>query len=116
MGHLGWAAELVARVGRPAEDVWLVALGMACVGPLAAMVVPRLARVLGLAVAVGAFSLSLVATVEQQSLVALGLITVAVTAGFVSSWSARTVREAVGSVGTGPVPRHTAGNVRLTRA
>jgi hypothetical protein len=89
---------------------------MACVGPLVALVVPRLARALGLTVAACAFALSLVATVEQQTPVALGLITVAVTAGFVSSWSARTVREAVGSVGFGPVPRHTAGDVTLTRA
>ena len=116
MGDLGWATALVARLGRPAENVWLVALGTACVGPLVALVLPRLSRVVAMIVASGAFALALVATVQQQTMVALGLIALAVTAGFVASWSARTVRQAVGPVAGGPSPRHRLGNVTLTRA
>src|SRR5437588_400203 len=85
MGDLGWTTELVARLGRPAENVWLVALGAACVGPFVALVLPRLSRVVGLAAASGAFALALAATVHQQTMLALGLLTVAVTGGFVAS-------------------------------
>jgi hypothetical protein len=116
MGDLGWANDVLARVGQPAENVWLAVLGLACVAPLVAMVLPRLSRVLGLAVVVGAFGLSLVATVQQQTMLALGLITLAVTAAFVTSWSTRTVREAVGPLRAGPVPRHRPGRLALTRA
>ena len=89
---------------------------MACVAPFVATVIPRLSRLLGLALAVGAFGLSLAAAVQQQSMFALGLITVAVTAAFVMSWSTQTVREAVGPLRAGPVPRHRPGNLALTRA
>jgi len=99
-----------------AENVWLAALGIACVGPLVALVVPRLSRVFALIAAVGAFALALVATVQQQTMLGLGLITLAATAGLVVSWSARTVREAVGALGGGPSPRHRPGNMTLTRA
>jgi hypothetical protein len=124
MGDLGWITDALARLVQPGgmdvfgpvENVWLAALGLACVGPLVAFVAPRLSRVLGLALAPVAFGLSLVATYHQQTMLALGLITVAVTAGFVASWSTRTLREAVGSVVPGPRPRHRPGNVALSRA
>ena len=116
MGDLGWVGDLVARLGQPAENVWLVALGLACAAPLVAFVLPRLARLLGLMLAPVAFALSLVATVQQQTMLALGLITLAITAGLVASWSTRTVREAVGPLVAGPAPRHRFGNVTLTRA
>jgi hypothetical protein len=116
MGNLGWANDVLARVGQPAENVWLVALGLACVAPLVAMVLPRLSRVLGLAIVLAAFGLSLAATVQQQTMLAVGLITLAVTAAFAASWSARTVRETVGPLRAGPVPRHGPGNLALTRA
>ena len=116
MGNLGWVGDVLARLGQPAENVWLVALGMACVAPFVATVIPRLSRLGGLALAAGAFGLSLAAAVQQQSMLALGLIAVAVTAAFVMSWSAQTVREAVGPLRAGPVPRHRPGNLALTRA
>ena len=116
MGNLGWVGDLVARLGQPPENVWLVTLGLAFVGPLLAFVVPRLTRVLALAVVPVAFAFALVATVQQHTMVALGLITLATTAGFVASWSTRTVREAVGPVVAGPTPRHRLANVTLTRA
>src|SRR5438067_8956211 len=109
MGDLGWVGDLVARLGRPAENVWLVALGLACVAPLVAFVLPRLARLLGLVLVPVAFALSLVATVQQQTMLALGLITLAITAGLVASWSTRTVREAVGALVAGPAPAHRVG-------
>ena len=115
MGNLGWVGDLVTRIGQPPENVWLVALGLAVVGPFLAFVVPRLARVFALVVVLVAFALSLVATVQQQTMLALGLITLATTAGFVASWSARTVREAVGRA-AGPTPQHRIRNVTLTRA
>src|SRR5207248_10594707 len=89
MGDLGWVGDLVARLGRPAENVWLVALGLACVAPLVAFVLPRLARLLGLVLAPVAFALSLVATVQQQTMLALGLITLAITAVLGAAWAAR---------------------------
>ena len=116
MGNLGWVGDLVTRIGQPPENVWLVTLGLACVGPLLAFVVPRLSRVLALVVVPVAFALSLVATVQQQTMLALGLITLATTAGFVASWSTRTVRDAVGPLVVGPAPRHRVSNVTLTRA
>ena len=108
MGDLGWIGAV--------ENVWLAALGLACVGPLVALVVPRLARASALALAPAAFGLSLLATLQQQTMLALGLVTVAVTAGFVASWSTRTLREAVGPMVAGPRPRHRPGNVALSRA
>jgi hypothetical protein len=81
-----------------------------------ALVVPRLARLVALALALTAFALSLAATVQQQTMVALGLIALACTAGFVVSWSASTVRETVGPLAGGPSPRHRIGNRTLTRA
>jgi hypothetical protein len=116
MGDLGWVGDLVTRLGQRPENVWLVTLGLACVGPLVAFVVPRLSRFLALAVVPGAFALSLAATLQQQTMLALGLIMLAVTAGFVSSWSTRTVREAVGPLSTGPTPRHQFGTLALTPA
>ncbi|MBV9412249.1 MAG: hypothetical protein JO148_11680 [Acidimicrobiia bacterium] len=116
MGHLGWVGDLVTRLGQPAEDIWLVTLGVAVLGPFVAMVVPRLFRFLGLVVAPAAMALALVATLQQQTMVALGLITLAATAGFVASWSTRTVREAVGPLGAGPSPRHQVGAMVLTPA
>ena len=116
MGDLGSIGELVTRLGQPAENVWLVALGLACVAPMLAFVVPRLARSTGVALAVAALGLGMVATVQQQTLEALGLITAAVTAGFMASWSTRTLRETVGSIVAGPVPRHTVGHLALTPA
>jgi len=116
MGDLGWVNDVVTRLGRPAENVWLVTLGLACVGPLLASVVPRLARVVAVGVALVAFSLALVATVQAQAVFALGLITLATTAGFVASWSASTVRRAVGSHVAGPSPRHRLADRTLTRA
>jgi len=99
-----------------AENIWLSALGIACVGPLVALVAPRLSRVFALIAAVGAFVLALVATAQQQTMLALALITLAATAGLVTSWSTRTVREAVGSLGGGPSPRHRRGSLALTPA
>ena len=116
MGHLGWVGDLVTRMGQPAENLWLITLGVAVVGPFVALVLPRLARFFGLVVAPAALALSLVATLQQQTMVALGLITLAVTGGFVASWSTRTVREAVGPLVAGPSPRHQVGAVALTRA
>ena len=116
MGDLGWVGDLVTRLGQPADNVWLVALGLACAAPMLAFVVPRLARSTGLALALVALSLGLVATVQQQTMEALGLITAAVAAGFMASWSTRTVRDAVGSIVAGPMPRHTFGERALTRA
>jgi hypothetical protein len=80
------------------------------------MVVPRLARVSALFAAMAAFALALAATVHQQTMMALGLITLAATAGIVAAWSTRTVREAVGPLGRGPSPRHRPGDVTLTRS
>jgi hypothetical protein len=116
MGDLGWVGGLVARLAQPAENVWLVALGLACVGPLVALVVPRVARLLALTLALAAFGLSLAATFQQQTMLALGLITLACTAGFVASWSRRTVREAVGPVRGGSTPRHRVGALALSPA
>lgn len=116
MGDLGWVGDLVTRLGQPAENVWLVALGLACAAPMLAFVVPRLARSTGLALAVGALGLGLVATVQQQTMEALGLITAAVSAGFMASWSTRTVREAVGSIVAGPMPTYTFGQLTLSRS
>src|SRR5438874_9443955 len=106
MGDLGSITDALARLARPggmnmfgpAENVWLVALGLACVGPLVAIVAPRLSRVVGLLLAPVALGLSFAATVGQQTMLALGLITVAITAGFVAAWSTRTVRETVGPI------------------
>ena len=65
---------------------------------------PRLARLVGLSLAPTAMALALVAAVQQQTMLSLGLIMVAITAGFLASWSARTVREMLGPVGrVGPV-------------
>jgi len=115
MGDLGWITDVLARLERPAENVWLVALGLACVGPLVALVVPRLSRVLGLALAPVALGLSFVATVQQRTMLALGLITVAITAGFVASWSTRTVRETVGPRVAGRRLLHRPPKVALSR-
>ena len=116
MGDLGWVTQVVARLGPQTEDVWLLALGVGCVAPLAAMAVPRVSRVLGVCAATAAFASALVATVQQQTVLALGLITLALACGFVSSWSAGVVREAVGPISAGSPPRHRPGNVALTRA
>jgi len=116
MGDLGWVTDVVTRLGRPAENVWLVTLGLGCVGPLLASVVPRLARVVAVGGALVAFSLALVATVQEQAGFALGLITLATTAGFVASWSTSTVRRAVGSHVAGPSPRHRLADRTLTSA
>jgi predicted MFS family arabinose efflux permease len=99
-----------------AENVWLAALGIACVAPLLALVVPRLSRVFALIAAVGAFALALFATAQQQTMLALALITLAATAGLLVSWSTRTVRESVGPLGRGPSVRHRCGRVTLTPA
>jgi hypothetical protein len=123
MGDLGWIADALGSLVRPggmdvfgpAENVWLVALGLACVGPLVALVVPRLSRAVGLALAPVALGLSFVATVHEQTMLALGLITVAITAGFVASWSTRTLRETVGPLVAGRQPQHRPGNVALSR-
>ena len=58
----------------------------------------------------------MVAIVQQQTMVALGLITLAVAAGYTASWSARTLREAIGPIAAGRPPRHRPGNAALTRA
>ena len=116
MGDLGWVRGLVTRLGRPAETIWLVTLGLALVAPLVATVLPRLARLLALVLAPAAFALALAATVQQQTMVALGLITFATTSGFVVSWSTTTAREAVGPLDAGPVPGHRVGNLTLTCA
>lgn len=116
MGHLGWAGDLVTRLGQPAETVWLGALFVAFVGPLLAVVVPRLARVAALILASASFAAALVATMQQQTMVALGLITFALATGFVGSWSTSTVRDAVGPLAPGPTPRHRIGNLALTPA
>ena len=99
-----------------AVNVWLVALGTACAGPLLALVVPRLSRVLALTAAAASFALALAATMQQQTMLALGLITLAVSAGFVASWSARTVQETVGPIAGGPLPGRRPGAMTLTRA
>ena len=75
-----------------------------------------LARVVAVGVALVAFSLALVATVQEQAVFALGLITLATTAGFVASWSTSTVRRVVGSHVAGPSPRHRLADRTLTRA
>src|SRR4051794_29975670 len=117
MGHLNSLADAIAALTRPGgmdvlgpvENVWLVALGLALVAPIAAMVAPRLCRALGLFLVPLAMGLSFVATYHAQTMLALGLITVAITAGFLASWSRRTVREnaefAVG-VGRRRMPEH----------
>ncbi|MBV8979496.1 MAG: hypothetical protein JO086_01205 [Acidimicrobiia bacterium] len=116
MRDLAWIGDLVTRLGRPPENVWLVALGLACAAPLLAFVVPRLARSTGMALAVAGLGLGLVATVHQQTMEALGLITAAVSAGFMASWSTTTVRDMVSSIVAGPVPTHTIRELTLTRA
>jgi uncharacterized membrane protein YjjP (DUF1212 family) len=116
MGDLGWVGDVVARLGQRPENIWLATLGLAFVGPFVAFVVPRLSRGLALAVVPAAFALALGATVQQQTMLALGLIMLAVTAGFVASWSTRTVREAVGPLSGGLTPRHQFGLVGLTPA
>ena len=116
MGDLGWAGDLVTRIGQRPENVWLATLGLACLAPFVALVLPRLARALAVVLAPTAFGLALVATLRQETMLALGLITLATTAGFVASWSTRTVREAVGPVVAGPAPRHRLSSRTLTRA
>jgi hypothetical protein len=116
MGDLGWIQDAVVGLTRPGgmdvfgptENVWLVALGLACVGPLVAIVVPRLFRVVATVTAIAALGLAFVATFREQTMLAVGLITVAITAGFVASWSTRTLRESVGPYRAGPRPRHLA--------
>jgi len=116
MGDLGWVGDLVTRLGQRPENIWLATLGLACVAPFVALVVPRLARALAAGLAPAAFALALVATLRQETMLALGLITLATTAGFVASWSTRTVREAVGPLVAGPMPRHRTAKFTLTRA
>ena len=116
MGDLGWVGDVVARLGRPAENVWLGALGVACIGPLVATVIPRIARLVGGVVALLAFGLALVATAQQQTMLALGLITLAIAAGFVSSWSRGTVQQMIGPCAAGPSPRHRIADRTLTAA
>jgi len=107
--------DVLARLVWPAACVWLVPLGLACVAPLVALVAPRLSRVLGLALAPVGLGLSFVATVQEQTMLALGLITVAITAGFVASWSTRTVRETVGPRVAGRRLLHRPPKVALSR-
>jgi hypothetical protein len=100
----------------PVENVWLGALALALVGPLVAIVAPRLFRVVCLALSPAAMGLACVATFREQTMLALGLITLAATSGFVASWAAGTLRETVGPLRPGPRPRHRVRGVRLTRA
>jgi hypothetical protein len=109
------ATRLFDAIG-PVENVWLVALGLALAGPLLALVAPRLFRVVGLTLAPAAMVLSCVATVREQPMLALGLITLAVTSAFIASWSTQTVRETVGLFRPGPRPQHRVRGVQLTRA
>jgi asparagine N-glycosylation enzyme membrane subunit Stt3 len=100
----------------PVENVWLTALGIALIGPLAALVAPRLCRALGLLLAPLAMALGFVATYRGQRMLALGLITVAITSGFVTSWSKGTLRDAVGPRQAGSLPRRRVRGVALSRA
>jgi hypothetical protein len=119
MVDLGNASAGVTRlfdaIG-PVENVWLVALALALVGPLLALVAPRLFRVVGLALAPPMMVLACVATYREQTMLALGLITLAVTNTFVASWARHTLRETVGPLRPGPRPQHRVRGVRLTRA
>src|SRR5205814_188352 len=80
----------------PPENVWLCALGLAVLGPALATVAPRLMRPLGVLAAMSAMAGAFVATYREQNVLALALITFAVTAGFVASWSASTLRTTIG--------------------
>lgn len=116
MGNLGTWLEMLG----PAENVWLTALGIALVAPFAAIVAPRLCRFLGLLVVPAAMALSFVATYHAHTMLALGLITVAIAAGFLVSWSKSTMRENAEFVGAGgarrQMPEHRVGDRILTRA
>src|SRR5207248_2453305 len=114
MGDLGWVRGLVTRLGRPAETIWLVTLGLALVAPLVATVLPRLARLLALVLAPIAFALALAATVQQQTMVALGLITFATTSGVVvfAAWgSLDGAGSTPGATGVGDWPLDRVGGV-----
>ena len=112
LGDLGWVADSLTRLTRPGgldafgaqENVWLVALGVGVLGPLLSLTVPRLARALGVTTAVGAMVLSFVATYRGATMLACGLITLAVAAAFVSSWSRREMRTSIGPRRPGPLP------------
>jgi hypothetical protein len=88
-----------------AENVWLAALGLAVLGPALANVAPRLMRPLAALGAMAAMATAFVATYRQDTVLALALITFAVTCGFVATWSAATLRTAVGPLRVRPLPR-----------
>jgi hypothetical protein len=124
MGNLGSIGDALAALARPGgldvfgpvENVWLTALGLAFIGPLVAFVVPRLFRALGLLLAPAAMALAFVATYREQTMLALGFITLAVTSAFVASWSARSLREAIGPHRAGSLPQRSVRGITLTRA
>ena len=124
MGSLADAIAALTRPGGldvlgPVENVWLTALGIALIAPFAAIVAPRFSRWIGLMLVPVAMGLALVATYHAQTTLALGLITVAITAGLLSSWSKSTARENA-ELGTDGVsrrmPEHQVGGRTLTRA
>jgi|SRR5438552_11668085 len=113
LGAASPVADAVARLVRPGgldvlgppENVWLCALGLAILGPALATVAPRLVRPLALLAAVAAMATAFVATYREQNILAVALITFAITAGFVASWSAGTLRATIGPRRTRPLPR-----------
>jgi len=89
----------------PDENVWLCALGLALLTPALATVVPRLMRPLGGAGAVAAMAAAFLATYREQNILAVALITFAITCGVTASWSASTLRAAIGPRRSRPMPR-----------
>ena len=124
MGNLGSLTDTLTALTRPGglhalgpvENVWLLALGLALIAPLAAVVAPRLTRAVGAVLVPVSMGLAMIATYRAETMLALGLITVAITAGFLASWSTRTIREDVGSSGPRRMPRYRINGVTLTRA
>jgi hypothetical protein len=123
MTILGAAGPVAQELGRlvapgglnvlgPPANVWLAALGLVLLGPALATLVPRLLRPLGAFAAVCAVLLAFVAAYREQPILALALITFAVTAGVVSSWSRGTLRRSIGP--RRPDPRPTKHVVRGT--
>ena len=88
-----------------ADNVWLSALGLAVVSPALANIAPRLMRPLGVLGAMAAMATAFVATYRQETVLALALITFAVTCGFLAAWSAGTLRTTIGPIRGRRLPR-----------
>src|SRR5204862_7683379 len=92
----------------PADNVWLAALGLAVLGPALATVAPRLVRPLAVAAAMVAMATAFVAPYRGATILGVALITFAITCGFVSSWSASTLRTSIGPRRSRQLPRQRA--------